>query len=163
MLLLKARPSTCAGGAIPSHLLRAPAVSPLCFFQRQICMPLHYSLHHTNILLFLPSKTTTHFYWSSPPIYHVFFGPLCKKTHWRSCVYSLSSIPFLSFSLCWLYLFFKKIFYVDYFLKSLLNLLQYFFCFFFFFWSWVMWDLNSLTRDQLTTPALEAEVLTTGR
>ena len=59
VLLLKAHPSTCAGGAIPSHLLSAPAMSPLCCFQRQICMPLHYSLHHTTILLFLPSKTTT--------------------------------------------------------------------------------------------------------
>ena len=61
--------------------LSAPAMSPLCCFQRQICMPLHYSLHHTNILLFLPSKTTTtNFYWSSsPPIYHVFFTPFAKK------------------------------------------------------------------------------------
>ena len=30
------------------------------------------------------------------------------------------------------------------------------------FWLWSMWDLSSLTRDQICTPALEGEVLNTG-
>ena len=57
-----------------------------------------------------------------------------------------------------------------FFFKSLLNLLQYYFCFmfcfffFFFFFSQeargIMWNLSSLARDR--TCALEGEVLTTG-
>ena len=47
-------------------------------------------------------------------------------------------------------------------MKSLLNLLRYGFCFMlWFFWPQGMWDLNSLTRDQTHTPALEGKVLTT--
>ena len=41
------------------------------------------------------------------------------------------------------------------FLKSLLNLLQYYICFlFWFFWPQGMWDLSSLTRDQTCTPCI---------
>lgn len=90
-------PPTCAGGAIPSHLLKGSSnVSPLLLSSSEICMPLHYPLHHTNILLFLPSKTTTtHFYWSSS-IFTMFFGPLLQKAHWRvvytPCLHSISLI-----------------------------------------------------------------------
>ena len=53
-------------------------------------------------------------------------------------------------------------------LKSLSNLLQYFFCFTFcfafpgvgcLFWSWCMWELSSLTRDWSHTPLLDSEDL----
>ena len=48
--------------------------------QHQICTLLNSSPQRTNILLFLPSKTTTNFYWpSSPPIYHLFFAPFATK------------------------------------------------------------------------------------
>ena len=50
---------------------------------------------------------------------------------------------------------------VDHCLKSLLNLLQYYFCFmlyvgffFFFFWSWDIWNLSSLTRNRIHTPCI---------
>ena len=40
---------------------------------------------------------------------------------------------------------------VDYFLKSLLNLLQFCFCYVLGFWPWGMWDLSFSTRDQTHT------------
>ena len=50
-----------------------------------------------------------------------------------------------------------------FFLKSLLNLLQYcgFFCLF-FFWRLGVWYLSSWTRDWTHAPSLENKVLTTG-
>ena len=56
-----------------------------------------------------------------------------------------------------LYLFlFLKIFFLTWtiFFKSLLNLLQYYFCCFYVldFWPWGKYDLSSLTRDQTCTP-----------
>ena len=48
---------------------------------------------------------------------------------------------------------FKIFFYVDHFLKPLLNLLQYCFCFmFWFFWPRGMWDFSSQTRDWTCIP-----------
>ena len=45
---------------------------------------------------------------------------------------------------------------IFFFLKSLLNLLQYCFCFMFWvFWLQGMWDLSSLIRDQTCTPCIE--------
>ena len=47
----------------------------------------------------------------------------------------------------------KRLFDVDHFLKSLLNLLEYCFCFMFgFFWPRGMEDLSSPNRDQTLTP-----------
>ena len=60
----------------------------------------------------------------------------------------------------WLFFFFFKTSFLGVcgpLLKSLLNLLQYYFV----FWLQGMWDLRSQTRDQTCTPALEHEVLTT--
>ena len=66
---------------------------------------------------------------------------------------------FRSFRLFFFSLFFKI---VNHLLKSLLNLLQYFFCFVLVLWLEDIWDLSSPTRDVIGTPAFGRQSLSHG-
>ena len=50
---------------------------------------------------------------------------------------------------------------LNFFLKSLLNLLHYFFCIIFsgFFWPWCMWYLSSPVKDRTHTPCVRRQIL----
>ena len=54
------------------------------------------------------------------------------------------------------------LFMTAFFLKSLLNLLQYYLFYVLVFWLPSTWDLSFLTRAKPVPPALESEVLATG-
>ena len=96
-----------------------------------------------------------------PLLFTMFFSPPLQKSSLRElCILLVFSSISLILSLLTL-LIFLKIFLCGLFLKVFIEFVTILFLFF-FFWSQVMWDLNSLTRDQLTAPALEGKVLTTG-
>lgn len=97
-LLLKARPSTCAGGAIPSHLLRLQQCLPLLLSSSNICHCIIPFIIQTYCY-FCHLKQQQHTFIDPVLLFTMFFlAPFAKSLLKELCIL-LSSIPFLSFSL----------------------------------------------------------------